>query len=39
MIWVVTITAFIVGFIIGLAVGFIWTNIAIADVIGRRMGW
>jgi hypothetical protein len=37
MIWIII--AIVVAFIIGLVVGFIWMNIAIADVIGRRMGW
>jgi uncharacterized protein YneF (UPF0154 family) len=35
----ITIIVGVVAFVIGLAVGFIWTNIAITNVIGRRMGW
>jgi uncharacterized protein YneF (UPF0154 family) len=35
----ITIIVGVVAFIIGLVVGVIWTNIAINDVIGRRMGW
>jgi hypothetical protein len=38
MIWIIIAIA-VASFIVGVAVGFIWTNIAIADVIGRRMGW
>lgn len=29
----------IVSFVIGVAVGIVWTNIAISNFIGRRFGW
>lgn len=38
MIWWI-IGAGIVGFVIGVIVGVVWTNIAISSHIARRLGW
>lgn len=35
----ITIIVAVVCFTIGVAVGIIYTNWAISDAIGRRMGW
>jgi hypothetical protein len=35
--WIIIAAA--VGFILGLIVGIIWTNIAISNRIGRHLGW
>jgi hypothetical protein len=31
--------ALAVGFIVGLVVGVVWANIAMADMYGRHFGW
>jgi len=37
MIWIIV--AAVVGLIVGVIIGVVWTNIAINNVIARRMGW